>query len=278
MLKLLTTSVLLACPLIACAQFLDNPRDSISAFIHKAVTGGELVSSESDMAKATVRLEFISSNDTDKPDSFPCSGTLIARDLVLTAAHCLVDLHNPKNKTLKVAAYLSQEEPIPGASWLLDSEYAEVPDASGERLIEVHDIALVKLEIPVDQSAVIAEIPDEEMTKGSSLDVVLAGFGQTDWKDKNSFGLLRSANVTGVMETMKTASGSDHQIKLSGHQPCNGDSGGPVYQIKGEQLILLGVTSYGLINCSANGHAISVWHHLPWIRDAAKQLRSTSDI
>ena len=75
----------------------------------------------------------------------------------------------------------------------------------------------------------------------------------------------------------------DHQIEMTGVQPCYGDSGGPIFQADAKHLILQGVISNVAqddngAKCVSNGHAISVFFNLPWIRKAAKDLRTSFDI
>ena len=277
MLNLLLTTLLLGSPQISSAQFLDDPNDSIAALVEKTVIGGEYVTSDSRVAKAAVKLEISRTNG-----AFICSGTLIAKDLVLTAAHCVTNLDKPATKTNEVVAVVYNFEHITVANWVVHPEYEKTVDLSffkfNATVRPVHDLALLKLSSPVNSAALVAELPNGETPVGASLELVLAGFGRTRANSEfsNLGNYLFFAWTTGTI--VSVTGDSDHQIEMAGVQPCSGDSGGSVFQADATHLILMGVISHGAPDCGSDGHAISVDVNLPWIRESAKKLRSMQEI
>ena len=268
----LTLCLLLTSPLVASAQFLDDPNDSMSGMIEKAVIGGELVTSDSRVAKTTVSLVI----DSSETINF-CSGTLITKDLVLTAAHCLTNLDKPWDSTLSVTGTVNGKEKITGDNWVVHPQYQRTSGYSffntKSPYRNMHDLALVKLNQPVSSAAVITELPDREIAIGTAMEVLVAGFGRIGPKTSSN-GDLYFAWTTGTFTTL----GDDHQIEMTGVQPCHGDSGGPVFQADANHLVLLGVTSHGDPQCVSFGSATAVDIHLPWIRESAQKLRSTQHI
>ena len=282
MLKLLAPLLFLSLPWSLHAQFLDDPSDSIPALLEQTVIEGKSPGTNSPITKVTVEISLFSKNGSDAPEESRCSGTLIARDLLLTAAHCIVDLKNTERKITKITAKISGHQKIAATAWLADPHYKSVIDEIGiERAlvdVGVNDLALVRLEKSVPRDALIAEIPNAEISQSRSLSLTLAGFGRTNFDDPDSGGILHIAQIKGTMITVRHD--IDHHIAIQDgkQQPCRGDSGGPLFQINGNHLILVGVTSTVRGECAWNARAISVWHHLPWIRQTAKDLRSSFNI
>jgi hypothetical protein len=265
-------------PFSALAAHLDDENlGGESPLLQRTVIGGEIVDANSKPAKLTVQLKMSILSPKDGMLDGTCSGTLIAKDLVLTAAHCVKDTTEEGLKTLSVVAVINGVRAVPVTNWLVEPGYRRYQD--GNIFVStnrpINDLALLKLASPIGSEGLVAEIPRSEMPIGSSQELVLAGFGRTEAKDPYSVGTLYFAYSTG---TMKNVDDLDHQISMDGVQPCLGDSGGPIYQADEKHFVLVGVTSHGATDCSQAGRGISVFFHLPWIKSAAKQLRSAISI
>lgn len=263
MMRLFTAFALFS-SLAASAKPLSNKNFSLP---ETSIVGGEVVSSDSRVYKMTVRLEM------DYPDAIgTCSGTLIAKDLVLTAAHCV-----EKNPNFINVSINGGSEIIRAEAWLAHPKYEDVFDIYTDILRPVNDLGLVKLSRSVGKGASVAALPSRQMKVGEKMEMVVAGVGRTTSEDdSNPEHVLHFAWTTGTMVKAGTTEKTDLQIEMKGIQPCNGDSGGPIFAAGSKRMVVMGVSSHVNMTCTAGGRAISVRHQIPWLRKAAKQLHSAS--
>lgn len=259
------------------------------------ILGGLLADSSFQKANGIVQLKIIS-----EMGAATCTGSLIARDIVLTAAHCLV------TDGLRGIAVLfslddrkvTEEQVIYAANGAIHPEFGPTDDKS----LVWNDIALVKLEKAAPADFQLAKLPDAEtikqLTKGSKL--TLAGYGITNavirkvLKDKNgkvivgkdgqpatielpgrgSGTLRRVSNIAVASVTADQKEISFDQQNLRG--ACHGDSGGPaLLKLQDGSYIQVGVTSRGtnlLGNCNEGAIYTGVAGQLDWITLAIEQL------
>jgi len=227
-----------------------------------AIVGGELVTGTSPVAKSTVALL------TPEGHTF-CTGTLIEKSLVVTAAHCL---DNYSADHVYVAFGPNQRRPV--ASLLRRSTSFRIHQSFSMAAMEtegqpVNDIALVRLE----EAAPGGYTPATALTQGQALKVgeplILAGFGLTASSSKAT-GTLYEV-VTALVKEDRTAK----EIVFGGHpgkSACRGDSGGPAYATRGAAIVLLGVTSRGSSKCDQFGIYTDVRFFRPWLTEAAATL------
>lgn len=209
-----------------------------------------------------------------------CTGTLIAPDVVVTAAHCGL-LIDPEQRTI-----LGPREPdsfvvVAGVISLAEAEKddvfavadidlhpdfaAEPPDDPVTSLGNWHDIAVVSLTRPVDSMVPVPLLAStEELSIGQEL--LIGGFGTADREGETGGGVLRKAFVPLVRL------GRDEFIAGRSGTPdtCPGDSGGPVYLERGDSVALVGITSRALRDastpCGEGGIYTLVSAHLEYLR------------
>jgi len=259
------------------------------------ILGGLLADSNFQKANGIVQLKIISDMGTAT-----CTGSLIARDIVLTAAHCIAD------EGLRGIAVLfslddrkvTEEQVIYATNGAVHPDFAPTDDKSKVW----NDIAIVKLEKAAPADFKLAVLPTDEtikqLTKGSKL--TLAGYGITNavirklLKDKNGkvvigkdgqpatielpgrgSGTLRRVSniaVTGVTADQKEISFDQQNLRGA----CHGDSGGPaLLKLEDGSYIQVGVTSRGsnlLGNCNEGAIYTGVAGQLDWIALAIEQV------
>jgi len=223
-----------------------------AAFI--AIVGGEPVPASSRFARLTVMIMAIYEGKT-----VLCSGTLISKDTAISAAHCVKDEQTgaaPQRLAVVInpTAGIFGDNVIPVTKFRTNPGYRRVNDGFENR--PIHDISVLHLDRAAKgPDALIAQLPTSEL-RGTT-DVVLAGYGRTNPADGRSSGKLYFAWTSASVIRIGVGIDSDMEIRLTGIQPCGGDSGGPIFKATNTSAILLGVTSNVMDSCSQNGTAMS---------------------
>jgi secreted trypsin-like serine protease len=199
-----------------------------------------------------------------------CTGTALARDVVLTAAHCVA----PKGQYQVLAA--------PGAKPLAIARTAHHPRydprhyASGR---VTADVALLKLaaSLPARVTPAMLDNGGAAVTAGDRL--MIAGFGVAAAGRDESAGVARAAVL------VVTGRPGSLQIRLvdpatrgerAGLGACIGDSGGPVFR-SGSPLRVLGVVSWSTgpaesEGCGGMTGVTPLALYRPWIVEQAAKM------
>ena len=180
-----------------------------------------------------------------------CTGTLIAPDVVLTAAHCIGDYDFgeplPPHSILVLSGQLDASQPASGSAYRVsqviphqsyDPRAMLDPDPDG--LAIWHDIGILILEEPIhtQRPSPIPSVEefDEWVPRGTQL--VISGYGVTETSSEDG-------GVLYIAETPFQVRNS-HEVLAGGAgfpDTCFGDSGGPLYLPIDGGHALLGVTS-----------------------------------
>jgi secreted trypsin-like serine protease len=190
-----------------------------------------------------------------------CTGTLIAPDVILTAAHCGV-VGVPGD-----VAYF-------GSSIFEEGEVVEIaaienhPDYDEEN--PRHDLAIAFL---AEESDVVpAQIDTRSLDStwtGTTMHAV--GFGNEDSYTGETGGIKRETDVD--------ISGVDTHIlyhETPGQNTCSGDSGGPLFVEEGEGWVQVAVASFVYPidthedYCSGGGGDVRLDTHLEWIEEVVE--------
>jgi hypothetical protein len=168
-----------------------------------------------------------------------CSGVALARDLVLTAGHCVLP-----GATYKLIEFDAARQPA-----LRDiANIARHPEFDVTAVLRhrvTADVALLKLAAPLDVVPAVLAPAGGAVAVGDRF--VVAGYGVAVRGGGKSGGTVRAATL------IATGQPGSLQIRLAdpvtkGERPglgaCTGDSGAPVYRDVGGALKVIGVVSW----------------------------------
>jgi trypsin len=271
--------------------------DAQNGTIEAQVVSGTPVAT---MADAPWQVALISTAAGNNYDGQFCGGSIIAREWIVTAAHC-VDGNTDANDFVILAGEpnLSETGPVSGVAveeiiitglWLLKQIQGPADSFYG-------DIALVKLAEPLVYSTGIIEaiaLPPSTNLSEYPLGTMakISGWGSTwyrspytgnDWNYNGTDSKYPTRLQTGVVEIYKYYSpecallGSDYDANAmlcAGTvdfltDACQGDSGGPLAVFNDGRWELIGVTSWG------NGCAWDspgVYTAIKWANDWIRQM------
>jgi hypothetical protein len=203
-----------------------------------------------------------------------CTGAYVARDLVLTAAHCVLP-----GADYKLVVYDAQRQPT-----LRDTARIERhPQFNLENFNKARvtaDVALIKLPAPADVTPV--PLSGEKLNVQVGDLFIVSGLGVAVPGDGRSGGVLRQATLAA------TGRPGNLQIRLfdpatrnerPGLGACTGDSGAPVFREKNGRYQVIGVVSWstGPKNSAGCGGLTGVTPlqlYYTWIADTARKLGS----
>jgi Trypsin len=222
-----------------------------------AINGGK--NAPADIAAQTVQVV-----STSGPT---CSATVIARDLLLTAGHCV----QPKANYAVVISEGADPHIVPITRIELHPKYNP---HQFETLKPSPDLAIFKVSEPLPARFRAAKLATERALPKPGDLFTLAGYGFGIEGDPKTAGKVRTVtlpaigNTGGIMVRLSAGNGS-----ASG--ACTGDSGGPVF--RGDQLVaVIGwINTPAGRNCGSVTGATLVALQRDWIVATARALGAT---
>jgi Trypsin len=206
-----------------------------------------------------------------------CTGVAIARDLVLTAGHCvlpgadykLMEFDAARNPQLRDVAAIARHPQFELAALLAHRATA--------------DVALLKLATPLPAAFAPAPLAAADRTVGVGDAFMVAGYGLATRGDGRSGGTLRAATLvaTGQPGTLQVRL-FDPKTKgeTAGLGACTGDSGAPAFDTTGGRLAVIGVVSWSTgpklgAGCGGLTGVTPLARYRAWIVETAGKLGST---
>ena len=205
-----------------------------------------------------------------------CTGTLVTKNVVVTAAHCLDNAKGGKNfkemSTASLGIYVGDDPSLD----IIDHLYL-VTDlqihTSYSRSALTNDIAILTLSSEITESVTpVDNLPASTGFTSSDVGMTInfAGFGETETGSSGvklqvdgELGGL-GCSVSGCPSGGSTSTQVSYE-QGSGDGPCFGDSGGPMFVDRSGTTYLAGVTSYGDANCTVYGVSTRVDAYEGWI-------------
>jgi hypothetical protein len=165
-----------------------------------------------------------------------CTGTVIAKRTVLTAAHCLKPYHRRPIKFMLGSSYSSPTAVIGVAALKAHPSYSP----------NHNDIGIVTLasDAPVTPMKILPSLDPSWLGKN----LLFVGFGQSDGVAHSGQGIKRFVHMP-----IASISATSFRYAVPGKNTCRGDSGGPAFAQVGSELFVAGITSYGDEDCIEYG-------------------------
>lgn len=201
-----------------------------------------------------------------------CTGALISKNFVLTAAHCISA--PPQDLVILFGLDFTSDTLIDRP--VVDYEISPLRAKRHNESVDSGDIALVKFSGGIPRGYRPARLLERTDVIANGDLLTLAGYGLADGRRRVGDGRLRKTDAR-----VKEARFGKSEILIdqtNGRGACDGDSGGPAFLVNGETIFVVGVTSRTASDprntCSRYTVYSSVPAYINWLRAAARQLNS----
>lgn len=222
-----------------------------------AIVGGTFVESESDpVAQSTVSVHTRTR----------CTGSIIAPDLVITAAHCLEKARTVADISVQFGLNEGQDGKLRATGFKIHPSYK-----SGNKPVKnaTYDIGVIRLGGKLPEGYRPAKIFPNASTLRPGQAVIIAGYGRTHPDQPIQRRVLRK------VESKLNSHYNPLEIVVDSNRgaSCNGDSGGPSFVEQGEETFLLGLIKGGNDDCDTDELHIRVDALRAWILQTGQALR-----
>jgi hypothetical protein len=200
-----------------------------------------------------------------------CTGIVLARDIVLTAAHCTSD-------AIELAVYRSTEAGAESYKVIAVAAHPQYDARSYAKSQAAVDLALLKLALPLSDPGPVV-MRERVPLPGERL--LVAGFGDAAAESSAGLGALQTATLIAIGEPsslqLRLADPASHGGAVAGLGSCRGDSGGPVFEWSAGRFVLVGVLSWSngpnmSTGCGGVTGATPIARHRQWILKTTKRM------
>jgi secreted trypsin-like serine protease len=237
------------------------------ASANSSIIGGTTVDANDWIAHTVVA--FVSTNSQSQA---LCTASLVADDLAITAAHCIVD--DPSAPKSIYTLIFSTNIKNAQATLLRQIDKVEIPsewNPGAQPDKNTSDVALVHFTGGLPTGYVYSDLLPFDQTLSAGQSVELAGYGISDATANTGAGILRKTTVTVLDPHYSPSEISFDQSKGGG--ACHGDSGGPAYFVIDNHPYLFGITSRGGGNCDQDVVYTEIAAYQAWFTSAVAAIR-----
>ncbi|XP_017772357.1 PREDICTED: chymotrypsin-1 [Nicrophorus vespilloides] len=174
--------------------------------------------------------------------SHTCGGSILDETTILCAAHC-VDGRMPSMMTVVVGSHYLSEGGVSHQvkSFVVHEQY------DSYRI--QNDVSILKLDTPISFNTKVQAVKLPTSNIGGDADVILSGWGRTNYPgdipDELQYIQLRTLTVETCQKLQSAMDVIESEVctlTKSGEGACHGDSGGPLVDFNGNQI---GIVSWG---------------------------------
>jgi secreted trypsin-like serine protease len=250
-----------------------GPQDIKNPSTNFSIVGGEDVTNEI-FAKHIVAIH----NDQR---GYWCTGSLIGRNTVVTAAHCFMD--DPSAHTIYFSKSVIQFDNAQSKV----TAYKIHPQYNATAWTNRNDLAIATFSGSYPTGYEPINFPSTDDLANIGGEFFATGFGSTTARrdiQNDGAGVLRYTRIKLDTQVLTPAQNQFTVDQTNGHGVCFGDSGGPAFIKRGDQRIIIGVASAVYSNdeeakkhpdydvCRYNGIYISVYPYKDWIQKTSAEL------
>jgi Trypsin len=200
-----------------------------------------------------------------------CTGVMLARDIVLTAAHCTSD-------TTELTVYRRTEAGAESDKVIAVAAHPQYDSGGYAKSQVAVDLALLRLALPLSDPGPVVM---RERVPRPGERFVVAGFGDAAAGSSAGLGAPQTATLTAIGEPstlqLRLADPASHGGTVAGLGSCKGDSGGPVFESGRGRLVLVGVLSWSngpnmSMGCGGITGVTPIARHRQWIVKTTKRM------
>jgi V8-like Glu-specific endopeptidase len=200
----------------------------------------------------------------DESSEALCTGSIIGKNSILTAAHC-VD-HDPANINIVFGIDIHKAKPefIRSAN-----QFVIHPNWNKHLRTGEADLAVINFEGDLPDGFMPVDLADQSLELKNGQKVIMAGFGVNDGETKAGAGKLRQMTT----EILDFRSATEIVTNGQKSSVCFGDSGGPAFIKVGNALVQWGVaSSVASEACNDSSVHTVVMKYLTWINRSMEKF------